>query len=102
MLFDRIFITGVSPIVMRDITSGCNIAENIYADPLLNDMCGFTHAEMEQAVRDVVEARQLNPDKMTRAHDMTRTYYDGYKFSPDADETVYNPTMALYFLKAFY
>ncbi len=101
-LFDRIFITGVSPIVMSDITSGYNIAENIYPDPLLNDVCGFTHAEMAQAVRDVVEACQLNPDKMTEAHDMMQTYYDGYKFAPEVAESIYNPTLALYFLKAFY
>jgi hypothetical protein len=101
-LFDRIFITGVSPVVMSDITSGYNIAENIYPDPLLNDVCGFTHAEMENAVRDVVEACQLNPDKMAEARDMMQTWYDGYKFSPEADETIYNPTLALYFLKAFY
>ncbi|MCP4110833.1 MAG: AAA family ATPase, partial [Desulfobacteraceae bacterium] len=29
-LFDRIFITGVSPVVMSDITTGYNIGENIY------------------------------------------------------------------------
>jgi hypothetical protein len=49
-LFDRIFITGVSPVVMSDITSGFNIAKNIYLDPVFNDLCGFTSAEVENAV----------------------------------------------------
>ena len=53
-LFDRIFITGVSPVVMSDITSGYNIAENIYLNPNFNDLCGFTHAEIETAVGDAV------------------------------------------------
>ncbi|MGD9975918.1 MAG: AAA family ATPase, partial [Desulfatirhabdiaceae bacterium] len=101
-LFDRIFITGVSPVVMSDITSGYNIAENIYPDPVLNDVCGFTHAEMELAIRDVVKACGLNPNDVTEACDMMQTYYDGFKFAPEAAETIYNPTLALYFLKAFY
>ncbi len=33
---------------------------------------------------------------------MMRSYYNGYKFSPDAEESVYNPTLVLYFLDAFY
>jgi len=35
-LFDRTFITGVSPVVMSDITSGYNIAKNIYPEPKFN------------------------------------------------------------------
>jgi len=101
-LFDRMFITGVSPVVMSDITSGYNIAENIYADPLLNDLCGFTHAEMEKAVRDVVNACGLNPDQASEVISLIQTYYDGYRFAPETAETIYNPTLALYFLKAFY
>jgi hypothetical protein len=30
-----------------------------------------------------------------------RTFYDGYHFSKPAQEFVYNPTLALYFLKYF-
>jgi hypothetical protein len=28
-------------------------------------------------------------------------YYNGYKFSPQAEEYLYNPDMVLYFLKYF-
>ncbi len=31
-----------------------------------------------------------------------QTYYDGYKFSSEADDSVYNPTLSIYFLDAFY
>jgi hypothetical protein len=96
------FITGVSPVVMSDITSGYNIAENIYADPLLNDLCGFTHAEMEKAVRDVAEACGLNSHDVEEVSNLVQTYYNGYQFAPDSAQTLYNPTHALYFLKAFY
>ncbi|MEE4355327.1 MAG: AAA family ATPase [Desulfococcaceae bacterium] len=101
-LFDRIFITGVSPVVMSDITSGYNIAENIYLKPLFNDLCGFTHAETETSVRDTVRDCGLEEEKVSETLEMIRTWYNGYKFAPDADEAVYNPTLTLYFMKAFY
>ena len=101
-MFDRMFITGVSPVVMSDITSGYNIAENIYPDPQFNDLCGFTQQEVRRAVGDVADACGLGPENGTEALNMMETYYNGYKFSPDAADTVYNPTLVLYFLKAFY
>ncbi len=52
-LFDRIFITGVSPVVMSDITSGYNIGENIYTDESYNDLCGFTEAEIKAVLNDL-------------------------------------------------
>jgi len=39
-MFDRVFITGVSPVVMSDITSGYNIAENIYFEPEFWELAG--------------------------------------------------------------
>ena len=101
-MFDRMFMTGVSPVVMSDITSGYNIAENIYPDPQFNDLCGFTHAEVRRAIVDVADACGLEQEDATEALNMMETYYNGYKFSPDARDTVYNPTLVLYFLKAFY
>ncbi len=96
-LFDRIFIVGVSPAVMSDIAGGYNIATNIYLKPAFNDLCGFTHAEAERAVRTVAEECELQEPEISEALDTMRTWYDGYKFSPGAKEPVYNPTLALYF-----
>ena len=36
--FDWVFITGVSPVVMSDITSGHNIAEDIFLEPEFWDL----------------------------------------------------------------
>ena len=41
---DRVFITGVSPVVMSDITSGHNIAEDLFLEPEFWDLCGFREA----------------------------------------------------------
>ncbi|MBF0202688.1 MAG: AAA family ATPase, partial [Desulfamplus sp.] len=53
--FDRVFITGVSPVVMSDITSGYNIAKDIYFKKQLNDICGFREDEVISALGDIVE-----------------------------------------------
>ena len=37
VMFDRVFITGVSPVVLSDITSGYNIAEDIFFEPEFGD-----------------------------------------------------------------
>ncbi|MCP4126445.1 MAG: AAA family ATPase, partial [Gammaproteobacteria bacterium] len=100
-LFDRIFITGVSPVVMSDITSGYNIGENIYLDPELNDLCGFRETEIEDAVRNVADECNFGKQEAVDAVSLMRTYYNGYRFAPDADQPVYNPTLAIFFMKAF-
>ena len=43
---ERLFITGVSPITMDDVTSGFNIGENVTLSPKFNDMLGFTEPEV--------------------------------------------------------
>jgi len=100
-LFDRIFITGVSPVVMSDITSGYNIAENMYLDEELNDLCGLHEAEIGTAVKKIAEECGLSDQDADNALSLMRTYYNGYRFAADAETPVYNPTLAIYFMKAF-
>ena len=99
--FDRSFITGVSPVVMSDITSGYNIAENIYLHPAFNDLCGFHEKEIKKALNAVSAECGLKEKDASDALDLMCVYYNGYKFAPDAKESVYNPTLAIYFIKAF-
>ncbi len=47
---DRLFITGVSPVTMDDVTSGFNIGKNISLHPDFNEMVGFTEAEVRRLV----------------------------------------------------
>jgi len=100
-MFDRVFITGVSPVVMSDITSGYNIAKNIYFEPEFNDLCGFRQAELENVITRIVDECGFEKEKIQEALDLMRTYYNGYTFSHTADESVYNPTLAIYFLEQF-
>ncbi len=97
---DRIFITGVSPVVMSDVTSGFNIAENIYLRQAFSNLCGFTEDEVAATLQEVVETCGYQPDEAEKALQMMHTFYNGYRFHQRA-ERVYNPTLVLYFLKRF-
>jgi len=96
---DRVFITGVSPVVMSDITSGFNIGENVYLNPELNALCGFLEGEVAEMTERVAGECGLSSEQAEEALTMMKTYYDGYLFSPEAEEVVYNPTLAIYFWK---
>ena len=45
-VIDRVFITGISPVMLDDLTSGFNIATNITLNKLTNEMLGFTEDEV--------------------------------------------------------
>ena len=89
---DRVFITGVSPVVLSDMTSGYNVATSIYLEPEFNTLCGFTETE----IADILE--KIAPKLAAEALDTMRTFYNGYCFCEDADDKIYNPTLSLYFL----
>ena len=87
----RLFITGVSPITLDDVTSGFNIGRNISLDPRFNALLGFTHAEMEQifaAFGQDFSAHRAVIDE----------WYDHYHFHAERLEPVVNSDMALYYL----
>ncbi len=100
-MFDRVFITGVSPVVMSDITSGYNIAKNIYFEPEFNDLCGFKKNEIEDVIKDIVNRCDYEKEKIQEAVNLIQTHYDGYRFSHTNDESIYNPTLCLYFFEQF-
>lgn len=85
---DRIFITGVLPILLDSLTSGFNIGMNLSTEHACNEMFGFTDEEIQPILRHLGE--QVN-------RDVIRTYYDGYCFSPYAEQRVYNSDMILYY-----
>jgi hypothetical protein len=90
---DRVFITGVSPIVMSDMTSGYNVAKNIYLSAAFNALCGFSEREVQQLLEQVMPLEQVESVLVTM-----KTFYNGYRFTPESDQCVYNPTLTLYFI----
>ena len=96
---DRLFITGVSPVTMDDVTSGFNIGTNISLEPDFNEMVGFTEAEVRRLVETYREHGVLDQD-VDEAMALMGEWYNGYRFAAeDADTDVYNTDMVLYYLK---
>ncbi len=98
---DRIFITGISPVMLDDLTSGFNIASNLTMEIDLNEMLGFTEEEVS-AIIDKLQISLLSPDSdtpLTKKRLMTELTknYNGYLFNAEAQQRVYNPSMILYF-----
>ncbi|MEN8221318.1 MAG: AAA family ATPase [Pseudomonadota bacterium] len=98
---ERFFITGVSPVLMSDITSAYNVAEDIYFEPEFNDLCGFRESELRAVLTKIVKECQYSPQKGEDALTLMQQFYNGYCFSERINELIYNPTLALYFLKRF-
>jgi hypothetical protein len=97
---DRVFITGVSPVAMADLTSGYNVAKNIYLNPEFNALCGFTEAEISTLLQAIhAESNTWSVDSVLA---LMRTFYNGYRFSEESEQSVYNPTLSLYFIETLH
>ena len=101
----RIFITGVSPLMLDDLSSGFNITSQASLDATLAPFAGFTRAETERAVDEFLATSQslsVSPELADRSAllDVLEAHYNGYRFSPSAAERVFNSDMVLYFLHA--
>lgn len=95
----RLFVTGVSPVTMDDLTSGFNIGTNYTSHPKFNAMIGFTEAE----VRDMLDYYRQHytfrhtTDELIEA---MRPWYDNYCFAEEClgESPLFNSDMVLYFL----
>jgi hypothetical protein len=98
----RVFITGVSPVVMSDITSGYNVATNIYLEPDFNALCGIGQQELETLVAQVLTECQQDNATQAEVLEILRLFYNGYRFCTDIRQPcVYNPTLVFYFLQHY-
>ena len=94
---ERLFVTGVSPVTMDDVTSGFNIGANLSLRPEFNEMLGFTEPEVRDMLQTYRGLGVFDQDPET-ALDTMREWYDGYRFAPAAPNAVYNTDMVLYYL----
>ncbi|QEP42691.1 AAA family ATPase [Ectothiorhodospiraceae bacterium BW-2] len=94
---ERVFITGVSPVVMSDITSGYNVAKNISQRPRFAKLCGFTGEEVMQLNQQIALECELPEGAAEEAMSLMQNFYNGYRFSGADTTRLYNPTLCLYF-----
>ena len=94
---ERMFITGVSPITMDDVTSGFNIGRNISLRLEFNDMLGFTEEEVRELLELYRDCGVLDQE-VEAALAVMREWYNGYRFAKSVQGDLYNTDMVLYFL----
>ena len=88
----RLFITGVSPVTMDDVTSGFNIGTNISLDPQFADLTGFRHDDL-RAISDYYAA--ACGFDAERAYQIALTWYDNYRFGSFDAPPIANTTIVL-------
>ena len=93
----KTFITGVSSVSLDSLTSGFNIALNVTSLDCFNEYAGFTEDELDILIPKLVDVAKLGVTTKEIIERM-KPVYDGYCFSAEADKTVYNSSMCLYFL----
>lgn len=97
----RMFITGVSPVTMDDVTSGFNIGTNMSCDARFNNIIGFSEQELRGMLSYYKEVGYIS-DSIDDLIGMMKPWYDNYCFSSDSlDEPMYNSDMVLYFLNNY-
>ncbi|HHN94378.1 MAG TPA: hypothetical protein ENK17_06390 [Anaerolineae bacterium] len=93
----RMFITGVSPVTMDDVTSGFNIGTNISLAGQFNGLLGFREQEVAEILTYYRAVGLLRLD-VDYCLETMRAWYDGYRFADEAQEHVFNSDMVLHFL----
>ena len=102
----RMFITGVTPLTMDDVTSGFNIGANISMNPAFAPLTGFTQQDLREMLCYYRENAGFAFD-VEKTYATMNEWYDHYRFSPDtgADGAevpkVANPTLVWYFMRYF-
>lgn len=99
-MFDRIFMMGVSPVTLDDLSSGYNIDWNISVDPRFNAMMGFDETEVREMFHYYQQNDMLNGDVEAMIAEM-KPWYDNYCFARKSldDDRVFNCDMTLYYLR---
>lgn len=101
-VIERMYITGVSPVTMDDLTSGFNIASNQSTNPVFNGMIGFTESEVRSILSYYIEQGRIT-HPVDELIEMMKPWYDNYCFSENClnQSPLYNSDMVLYFVNTY-
>lgn len=98
-MFNRIFLMGVSPITLDDLSSGYNIDWNISTDETFNAMMGFSESDVREMFCYYHQNNMLTGDIEAMITEM-KPWYDNYCFARMSlkDDRIFNCDMTLYYL----
>ncbi len=99
-----VFVTGVSAFTKVSIFSEWNNLVDITASPKYADFLGYTEEELVKYFKDYLEAFCAERGFASREECLARIryWYNGYRFSPEINVTVYNPISLMYCLSRRY
>ena len=103
--FERIFMTGVSPVTLDDVTSGFNIGWQLSTNPLFDKMLGFSTQDVREmfAYYKKVGCLPAETDIDAMVEEI-KPWYDNYCFAKEClndKNTVFNCDMVLYYLRHY-
>ena len=101
-MFSRVFLIGVSPVTLDDLSSGYNIDWNISQDPRFNDMLGFSENDVRTMFRYFQDNGKLRAEADIEAMlEEMKPWYNNYCFAKQCvdKERIYNCDMVLYYLR---
>ena len=101
-MFSRIFMIGVSPVTLDDLSSGYNIGWNISQDPRFNYMLGFSESDVREMFLYYKGVGKLRSDADIEAMlAEMKPWYNNYCFAEEYidEERLYNCDMVLYYLR---
>ena len=103
--FERIFMMGVSPVTLDDVTSGFNIGWNISIKPEFDEMLGFSTTDVVEMFTYYKKHGSIPADSDIDAivNDM-KPWYDNYCFAKQAlkkKTRMFNCDMVLYYLRNY-
>ena len=101
-MFSRVFLIGVSPVTLDDLSSGYNIDWNISQDPRFNDMLGFSENDVRTMFRYFQDNDKLRAEADIEAMmEEMKPWYNNYCFAKQCldKERIYNCDMVLYYLR---
>lgn len=93
----KIFITGVTTISLDSMTSGFSVAKNLSFKPQTAALFGFTETELRELIPQVLDLVRYG-HTLDEVVSRMKELYNGYRFSPYSEETVFNASMCLYYL----
>ena len=104
-MFERIFMTGVSPVTLDDLTSGFNIGWHLSMNPKFDKMLGFSTEDVRAMLLYYKEVGMLPAESYVEAMlTEMKPWYDNYCFAKESlkqEARVFNCDMVLDYIRQY-
>jgi hypothetical protein len=92
----KVYITGVIPLLLSDLISGANDQQNISFSPRISTICGLTRSDVLAALRVICNSKE----EIQKHLEELEHHANGYHFCQERSvERVFNTQTALSYLE---